>query len=207
MDKDKTGANFHDGVHRFYTMRKEKNNFIRVRNLVIKSAVEGKFCGTLNDRAPLVSRFFLDIDVNKHEDGVVITDEDLLSFVVKFNVVLSTAVRSKKGFFDCPDPTPQIYIEGNNDFQWYTHPRAEKELEELRIRNGRDNTISERLEVIKKWIDPATIIILRSRLTGRKDGREDLATYHLIFPFIIGQRKLYSNIVKKLKDKNEGLYK
>ena len=80
-------------------------------------------------------------------------------------------------------------------------------MEELRIRNGHDNTITERLEVIKRWIDPVTIIILRSRLTGHKDGREDLATYHLIFPFIIGQRKLYSNIVKKLKDQNDGLYK
>jgi len=132
MGKDKTGARFHDGVYdapRFYSMKSEdillgseKTNFFRVRNLIVQSALKDGFCGSLNDRAPEVSRLFIDIDVNKHDGDVEITDEDMVTFGKKFNVV-----KSKKEFFNYPDPTPQIHV-GGSDFQWFTHPGAEQEL-------------------------------------------------------------------------------
>ena len=147
-----------------------------------------------------MSRLFLDIDVNKKDGEAKITDDDLICFAKTFNMVLSRAVRTKKAFFDHPDPTPQILVDGS-DFQWYTHPGAEKELEELSRRNGAPVPPSERVETVKRRIDPATVIILKSRLVP-----SELSTYHLIFPFLIGVRKTYAGIVKRLKDKNDGLH-
>jgi len=60
--------------------------------------------------------------------------------------------------------------------------------------------MTERIEVVKRWIDPATIIILRSRRGVQ------IATYHMIFPFLIGRRKIFAEIMKRLKDQNDGLH-
>jgi len=158
--------------------------------------VRGGFCGTLSDRAPEVSRLFFDVDVNKKDCDVEISDDDIITFSRKFNIVMSKHVRSKKGFFDYPDPTPQIHVDGSN-FQWYTHPRAEMELEDL----GHAPSSTERIELIKQWIDPATIIILKSRLVPR-----EVSTYHLIFPFLIGIRKTYLGIMRRLKDMEDSLW-
>ena len=131
----------------------------------------------------------MDIDVNKHKDDPEITDEDITSFAKKFNVVMSKAMRSKKEFFWFPNPTPQILVD-NTELQWYTHPGAEKELEEVKRRKRRTPTFFERIEVVKRWIDPVTVIILKSQLVPR-----ELSTYHLIFPFVIGPRKTSVGII------------
>jgi len=61
---------------------------------------------------------------------------------------------------------------------------------------------TERIEVVKRSIDPATSIIMISRLADK----QNLATYYLIFPFLIGILKTYAVILKRLRDKIDGLH-
>ena len=81
---------------------------------------------------------------------------------------------------------------------------------ELDITRKRSGVVSpsERLEVYRKWIDPGTVIILRSQLHPRQ-----VATYHMVFPFIVGVRKNVGgkkvntmvNVINMLKDKRKQL--
>ena len=96
---------------------------------------------------------------------------------------MNRAHTKTRGVFRFPDPTPQILTDGSL-FQWYSNPEAEDELDALRRLSGHDPTPEEIVQANINRIDPAIIIILRSLLYPR-----NVATYHLIFPFLIGNRK------------------
>ena len=133
----------------------------------------------------------------------------MISFCKTLNQIINL-VRQKEPdvgrVLKFPDFSSQIYVDGS-DFQWYSHPVAEMELDIVHKRSGVVSP-SERLKVYKKWIDPGTVIILRSHLHPRQ-----VATYHMVFPFIVGVRKNVGgkkfntmvNVVNMLNDKRKQL--
>jgi len=172
---------------------------MELRDLIVEAVDMKSVCGFLNEVAPLESRLFIDIYVNK-KSTVEITDEDMRTFSKTFNQCVSRAHLKEKGVFRFPDPTPQILVDGS-EFQWYSHPEADEEMEILKRMVGRDGTRQEILNANVSRIDPATMMVLRSQLFP-----SSLATYHLIFPFLIGSRKESLGVLRNLMNKNHDLY-
>jgi len=130
----KDGASLFDARHTYYKLDTGKENFKEVRDLIVE-AVEHRFTGGfLNEKAPAVSRLFLDIDVNKIKKdcppGPTITSMDMVSFMKSLNRIINE-MRLKEPdverILSFPDFSSQIIVDGS-DFQWYCHPDAEKEL-------------------------------------------------------------------------------
>ena len=91
----------------------------------------------------------------------------------------------KSRLFRFPDPSCQVLGHpSSSPFSWYSHPGVDQDDFEGQV----------------KAIDPATIMILQSRL------RQDLSTYHLVFPFFIGPRKEALGFLRNLLDKKNELY-
>ena len=66
----KDSASLFDALHRYYSLNGGKADFLTLRDHIVNSVNHRMGGGFLNDRAPLESRLFIDLDVNKlHKDS------------------------------------------------------------------------------------------------------------------------------------------
>ena len=185
---DKAGCNYHDQA-RWY-MLGSVNKFEELRDHVVCSIETGgehTRC-FLNDIAPNTSRLFIDLDINKKDERV--SEREFEEFVMGFYRGVSNGVLQE--LFHFPDPTPQIEAVNSSmtsfPFGWF-------EIEDETVH--KDDMVLE--DIIKK-VDPATMIVLKSKIASDGPFGPHYYTYHIICPFLIGPRKRAKNGLMQLID-------
>jgi hypothetical protein len=192
LDKNKaTHHTFNDKFFQYYEI--PDRELLVLADHIVKSFSFIDNRSTLCERINKITKPFLDIDVNKKLGDPLVTLENIIQFGRHLRTFMLDFIQrhsADDGLWLSDLENHIITKDRVNSSGWYLNPILEEMYSGLEVQQ-RLNEIKLKIDIGQFWI-----------LGSRRMNMDNIAAYHIIFPFLLASRVKWPQIFKRFLENN-----